>query len=118
MWAFKQNSITLLFIAILLAGLVYECVGAEKKGRQHQSFDADWRFYAGEISGAERPEYNDASWLKGNVPQDWSIEGVLLRQRKWTTLPIFPLLKANGNSAKATTFAGRTQRGTTFPGRR
>jgi beta-galactosidase len=44
--------------------------------RQIRSFDSDWRFYAGEIKGAEKLEFNDSLWLKVNVPHDWSIEGL------------------------------------------
>ena len=39
------------------------------------SFDRDWRFLKGDAQGAERPEFDDATWRKLDVPHDWSIEG-------------------------------------------
>lgn len=44
--------------------------------RQIQPFDSGWRFYASDVNGSEIPEYNDSSWLKVDVPHDWSIEGL------------------------------------------
>jgi beta-galactosidase len=40
-----------------------------------QPFDADWRFWKGDVSGAEQPAFNDRSWRALNLPHDWSIEG-------------------------------------------
>ncbi|HYJ45820.1 MAG TPA: glycoside hydrolase family 2 TIM barrel-domain containing protein, partial [Pyrinomonadaceae bacterium] len=40
------------------------------------SFDHGWRFLkADDITGAERPSFDDASWRRLDVPHDWSIEG-------------------------------------------
>ncbi|MET0647898.1 MAG: glycoside hydrolase family 2 TIM barrel-domain containing protein, partial [Pyrinomonadaceae bacterium] len=39
------------------------------------SFDPDWRFFKGDARGAERPEFDDATWRRLDVPHDWSIEG-------------------------------------------
>lgn len=72
---FKQIPITYLVIAVLIATLTSGCTSTEKTKRI-QSFDSDWRFYSGEINGAEKPEYNDSSWIKVDVPHDWSIEGL------------------------------------------
>src|SRR5438128_1875096 len=38
------------------------------------SFDADWRFHLGDVSGAEKTEFDDGNWRVLNVPHDWSIE--------------------------------------------
>jgi beta-galactosidase len=72
---FKQIPIICLVIASLIATLT---IGYASTGetRQIRSFDSDWRFYAGEIKGAEKLEFNDSLWLKVNVPHDWSIEGL------------------------------------------
>ena len=43
--------------------------------RERLNFDAGWRFYRGDLSGAERAAFNDAGWRKLNLPHDWSIEG-------------------------------------------
>jgi beta-galactosidase len=72
---FKHFSISCLIIASLMTPLISQHA-ADKKPRNIQSFDSDWRFYAGEIKGAENPDYNDSSWLRVNVPHDWSIEGL------------------------------------------
>jgi beta-galactosidase len=71
---FKQ--IPIIYVAVsLTAILIGGCAGSGET-RQVQSFDLDWRFYAGEIKGIEAPEYVDSSWLTVNVPHDWSIEGL------------------------------------------
>ncbi len=37
-------------------------------------FDTDWKFYKGELSGAEVPEFDDSQWRTLDLPHDWSIE--------------------------------------------
>jgi beta-galactosidase len=78
---FKQIPITCLIILSLIASLTSKCAG-NGEPRQIQSFDRDWRFYAGEINGAEQSEFNDSSWLKVDVPYDWSIEGLARPESK------------------------------------
>src|SRR6266850_3411137 len=39
------------------------------------SLDSDWRFFKGDVTGAERPDFDDAAWRRLDVPHDWSIEG-------------------------------------------
>src|SRR5215813_4982224 len=46
-----------------------------EKMRQVSSFDSDWRFHQGELSGAEQIDFDDSAWRKLDVPHDWSIEG-------------------------------------------
>ena len=62
-------------IATLMGILVSQHAPAGEPGRT-RSFDEDWRFHAGEIGGAERPEFNDSSWITVDVPHDWSIAGL------------------------------------------
>lgn len=38
-------------------------------------FDNDWLFSKGDVSGAEKSAFSDASWRTLDVPHDWSIEG-------------------------------------------
>jgi beta-galactosidase len=40
-----------------------------------ENFDAGWRFFLGDDPAASRPDYNDLSWRKLDLPHDWSIEG-------------------------------------------
>ena len=53
-----------------LAMLAGVCAAAERT-----SFNDGWRFYKGEAEGAERPEFDDASWRAVQLPHDWAIEG-------------------------------------------
>ena len=71
----KSLPINYVFVAWLIATVIGGRASAGEP-RQTQSFDSAWHFCAGELAGAERPEYNDASWLKVDVPHDWSIEGL------------------------------------------
>jgi beta-galactosidase len=43
-------------------------------GRQERSFDADWRFNRGDVTGAQAPSFDDSSWRRLDLPHDWSIE--------------------------------------------
>jgi beta-galactosidase len=47
----------------------------ENISRVTRSFDEDWLFLKDDAPGAEKPEFDDRSWRKLNVPHDWSIEG-------------------------------------------
>jgi beta-galactosidase len=39
------------------------------------SLDKGWRFYLGDTTGAEQPQFADDQWRTVDVPHDWSIEG-------------------------------------------
>lgn len=43
-------------------------------GERSVSFNEHWRFYLGDLNGAEVPAYNDASWKSVNLPHDYSID--------------------------------------------
>lgn len=45
--------------------------GAEERS---VSFNDHWRFYLGELNGAEAVSYHDASWKSINLPHDYSID--------------------------------------------
>lgn len=47
---------------------------ASSTGERLASFDASWRFYRGDIAGAERPELDDRGWRRLDLPHDWSLE--------------------------------------------
>lgn len=42
--------------------------------RREQSFDDDWRFFRGDVSGGEAPSFDDSAWRVLDLPHDWSIE--------------------------------------------
>jgi beta-galactosidase len=48
--------------------------------RQTQSFDRGWRFYLGDVAGAQEPAFVDSSWRRLDLPHDWSIEGAFSEQ--------------------------------------
>lgn len=43
--------------------------------REGVRLDFDWKFRAGEVSGAEAADFNDTDWRTLDLPHDWSIEG-------------------------------------------
>ncbi|MBS1668130.1 MAG: DUF4982 domain-containing protein [Bacteroidetes bacterium] len=60
-----------LFILVIVMGL--QTVVAQT--RHIEDFDKGWKFYLGDVSGAEAENFSDDSWRSLNVPHDWSIEG-------------------------------------------
>ncbi len=43
-------------------------------GERSVSFNEHWRFYLGELNGAQASAYNDASWKNVDLPHDYSID--------------------------------------------
>jgi beta-galactosidase len=41
---------------------------------RERSFDEGWRFFRGDVTGAEAPSFDDGSWRALDLPHDWSIE--------------------------------------------
>ena len=39
------------------------------------NFDDNWKFYLGDIQGAENISFSDVKWRELDLPHDWSIEG-------------------------------------------
>src|ERR1700761_8749080 len=39
------------------------------------NFDQQWRFFKGDIEGAQSVSFQDAGWRALDLPHDWSIEG-------------------------------------------
>jgi len=37
-------------------------------------FDANWKFFLGDVKGGEKPSLNDKTWRNIDLPHDWSIE--------------------------------------------
>ena len=46
-----------------------------QNGRTILPFDDHWKFFKGDIQGAEAVSFDDVSWKTLNLPHDWSIEG-------------------------------------------
>ncbi|WP_207429160.1 beta-galactosidase GalB [Pedobacter sp. SYSU D00535] len=62
------------FIFVTLVFLTLSA-GAQNSARTVMSFNNDWRFHLGEVSGANALSFNDGQWRKLNLPHDWSVEG-------------------------------------------
>ncbi len=43
--------------------------------RTKDSFDLGWKFLKGDLAGAQRIDFADATWRALDLPHDWSIEG-------------------------------------------
>lgn len=41
-------------------------------GRTRQNFNADWRFYLGDINGAQQPQFDDRKWQAVGLPHSFS----------------------------------------------
>ncbi|MBA2809484.1 glycoside hydrolase family 2 protein [Streptomyces sp. KM273126] len=41
---------------------------------RERSFDEGWRFFRGEATGAQDPEFDDREWRSLDLPHDWSVE--------------------------------------------
>jgi beta-galactosidase len=50
-------------------------VHAQATARTRVSFNKDWKFYLGAVSGAGEMSFDDKNWRNLNLPHDWSIEG-------------------------------------------
>ncbi len=61
-------------ITLLLAAIIAIAPAAAKDSRA-VSFNDGWRFHLGEVEGAQKPDFNDASWRLLDLPHDWAIEG-------------------------------------------
>ncbi len=62
---------------LLLAAWSTSVVAADlpAPGERRVSFDLGWRFQKGDPPGAEKPELDDSSWRRLDLPHDWAIEG-------------------------------------------
>lgn len=58
-----------------MAGAAADRPERSEGARIIQSLDTGWRFLVADAQGAERPEFDDTTWRKVDVPHDWSIAG-------------------------------------------
>lgn len=66
-----SNRIRLILILIIVSNSVYG-----SSSRITMDFDADWRFFRGDMFQAQNIVLNDSAWRVVNLPHDWSIENV------------------------------------------
>lgn len=67
----------LLLFAILLCTFDFSVsyCQAQEPVRVTENFDLGWKFFKGDLKGAEKPHFNDSKWKDIELPNDWSIEG-------------------------------------------
>ena len=44
---------------------------------REQSLDLGWRFFRGDVAGAEETRFDDSKWRRVDLPHDWSIEDLV-----------------------------------------
>ncbi|MBC7913484.1 MAG: glycoside hydrolase family 2 protein [Pyrinomonadaceae bacterium] len=60
---------------LLIAFVCFSCYTFGQTARKVSSFEDNWRFIKGDVSGAEKTDFKDNAWRLLSVPHDWSIEG-------------------------------------------
>lgn len=65
-----MKRIALIFCAVMA---LLPAVAAGDASRIVETLNFDWRFHAGDVAGAERPDYDDSSWQVVTVPHDFQI---------------------------------------------
>ena len=55
-------------------GGVLASSGQAYNGARGQSFDSDWKFNLGDVTGAQATTFDDSGWRSLSVPHDWSSE--------------------------------------------
>jgi beta-galactosidase len=63
-----KSAAALAFLLVLFLNLQAQTI------RTETLFDSDWKFYRGDVSGAEKSAFNDKSWRAIDLPHDWSAE--------------------------------------------
>lgn len=71
---FKTQNANPLAISLLIL-FAFATTSLFAQARKTINFDANWQFVKGEMTGAEKPTFNDKAWKTLDVPHDWSIEG-------------------------------------------
>jgi len=54
-------------------------------------FDDNWKFFKGEVEGAEDPSLDDSGWRTLDLPHDWSIEDLELPKDKFKDVSPSPV---------------------------
>ena len=73
----RTKLILIIHISILMSAVFILCCCSFQKTTpdyHDRLFDEDWKFYKGDISGAEQTDFNDSEWKELTLPHDWSIE--------------------------------------------
>ena len=65
-----KNLITMLLLLLISIA----CQQNNQIVRSEKLFDDDWKFFRGDIEGAEQSSFDDNTWRNIDLPHDWSIE--------------------------------------------
>ena len=67
----------IILLSFLAAGLnsAMGTVSYAKNVRIVENFDWNWKFFKGNVVGAEKVNFDDSGWRSLNLPHDWGIEG-------------------------------------------
>jgi beta-galactosidase len=75
-----------LFSLLTVVGLltfVHAAAGQKASGgRVKYNFNSDWRLFAGDAPGAERPDFDDAAWKTVTTPRVWNEDDAFRRDIK------------------------------------
>jgi beta-galactosidase len=63
------------YIVLLTLFFLFKISVSAQQSRQTTLFNDGWKFYKGEIAGADKADFNDAAWRTIDLPHDWSVEG-------------------------------------------
>jgi beta-galactosidase len=62
-------------ILLLFTTIGATALAAPAEPRTVEKFDRSWKFNLGDTAGADKADFDDASWRSVDLPHDWSIEG-------------------------------------------
>jgi len=68
----KQIALFLIALTICISNYAQNSASIERK----QLFDDNWKFFLGDVKGAEKNSFIDKSWRDIDLPHDWSIENL------------------------------------------
>ncbi|WP_372756111.1 glycoside hydrolase family 2 TIM barrel-domain containing protein [Mariniflexile sp.] len=71
----EKLAVFILFFAPCLELTAINYTAESNKASKRISFNTDWKFIQSDIFGAEKIDFDDASWRTLSLPHDWSIEG-------------------------------------------
>jgi len=70
----KIYTLNVMFVLAALFATVSMNAADTGSPRQELAADGGWKFFLGDLGGAEAPAFADSSWRTVDLPHDWSIE--------------------------------------------
>ena len=71
----RTNVVGIAVVPLLFSVFLSCNAGDSPTGRIVENFNYNWKFYKGDIKGAEESDFNDSHWRNLDLPHDWSVEG-------------------------------------------